>query len=188
MKARNASRQLAKHDLQQDEDADGGDPNRGAPAAAPPASVYSPSTSALYSSGNSILARRSFTSATTEKITAAGIGRDIDPTPEIFSGDDVGTGLDADIRDFLRATGPPSGVSIRRSLEAGDVVAGVRRTPDIDIIGTSVLEHVADFRPGNQGGRGPAHIAWLQTVFLGRSKVGRDIDLRHFLLQVDKRS
>ena len=120
------------------------------------------------------------------KIAAAGIGRDIDPTPEIFAGDDVGARLDADICDFLQSHRATIGRVDQQLAERCDVVAGVRRAPDLDIVGTSGLEQVTDFRPGNQGGRGPAHIAWLQTIFLGLSKVGRDIDLRHLLLQVDE--
>ena len=60
----------------------------------------------------------------------------------------------------------PVGVSISMLADRSRLSRGLRRAPDLDVVGPAVREDVADLLAGHQGRRRPADVARLEAVAL----------------------
>ena len=83
-----------------------------------------------------------------------------------------------------KRTCPPLGRVDRQVANAVDAVPRFGSAPDVDVVGLSVDEQVADLFAGQQGGRRAADVARFEAVALRRREIHFDLNLRHFGLEL----
>ena len=115
------------------------------------------------------------------------VGLDVDAAGPFVRSMRFGVGLHADVGDVGQADPLPAGGIDGQVLDAGDAGPGLRRAPDLDVVGPAVPVDVADFLAGHERrGRAP-DVTGLQPVLLRRCQVHLDVDLRDVDLQGDMR-
>jgi hypothetical protein len=107
-------------------------------------------------------------------------GGDVDAPRNVDVPYDRWSGADPHVRHIAqRDLFAPRGVD-REVLDAGEVVADLRRSPHNDVEHLLIVEEAADLHARQEGGRRPAHVARHDTV--ARRLIEVDLDLERRLL------
>src|SRR5215207_4384765 len=118
------------------------------------------------------------------EISSLHIGSHVDPARLLGALYGVGGGGEANVCHLLQRDLLAPWRVDRKLAYAGRVVASLWGAPNVHVICLAALEDVADFLAGDQCGRLPAHISWLDAVVVRSGQVHLDLQLWYFLLEV----
>src|SRR5205085_4471728 len=107
------------------------------------------------------------------------VGADADVAGHAFVADLVRRRLDLDAGDVAHLRLDAAGRVDRQVTDGLQVVPGLGRAPDLDVVGLAIPEDVPDLLAGDQGRRRTADVARLEAVLLSDRQVLLDEDLWH---------